>query len=82
MNISLTPALEQYMQEKISSGLYNSVSEIIREALRLLVAKEKVEKNRIELFNREIEKGLFDIEKGNIQNGSIAIKNLMGKYDI
>lgn len=82
MNISLTPTLEKYIQEKVSSGLYNSVSEVIREALRLLVAQDKVEKNRIEMFNQEIEKGLADFENGNIQEGKTAMKKLMGKYDI
>ena len=41
MNISLTPALEQFVNDKVATGLYNSVSEVIREALRLLIAQEK-----------------------------------------
>lgn len=32
MNISLTPTLEKFVQDKVASGLYNSVSEVIREA--------------------------------------------------
>lgn len=82
MNISLTPTLEKYIQEKVASGLYNSVSEVIREALRLLVAQDIVEKNRIEMFNQEIEKGLKDFENGNMQDGKTAMRRLMGKYDI
>ena len=34
MNISLTPELEKAVKAKVASGLYNNVSEIIREALR------------------------------------------------
>lgn len=82
MNISLTPALEKYIQEKVATGLYNSVSEVIREALRLLVAKEKIAKSRVASFNQEIEKGLADFEQGNVQNGDVAMNNLMEKYDI
>lgn len=82
MNISLTPTLEKYIQEKVASGLYNSVSEVIREALRLLVAQDIVEKNRIEMFNQEIEKGLKDFDNGNIQEGKAAMRRLIGKYDI
>ena len=40
MNISLTTALEQYIRRKVASGLYNNASEVIREALRLLVERE------------------------------------------
>ncbi len=34
MNISLTPELENLVNQKVTSGLYHSASEVIREALR------------------------------------------------
>ncbi|HVS75830.1 MAG TPA: type II toxin-antitoxin system ParD family antitoxin [Steroidobacteraceae bacterium] len=40
MNISLTPELEQYIRRKVDSGLYGNASEVVREALRLLVRGE------------------------------------------
>ena len=40
MNVSLTPELEKYVRRKVASGLYNNASELIREALRLLVERE------------------------------------------
>ena len=40
MNVSLTPALEQYIRRKVESGLYSNASEVVREALRLLVGQE------------------------------------------
>jgi hypothetical protein len=36
MNVDLTPELEALVQGKIESGRYNSPSEVVREALRLL----------------------------------------------
>ena len=36
INVSLTPYLKQYVERKIGDGRYNNVSEVIREALRLL----------------------------------------------
>ena len=44
MNVSLTPELEQYVQEKVSSGMYYSASEVIREGLRLLKEKEQLQR--------------------------------------
>jgi putative addiction module CopG family antidote len=41
MNVSLTPALEKYVRRKVASGLYNNASEVIREALRSLLEREK-----------------------------------------
>lgn len=40
MNVSLTPELEQYIRRKVDSGLYSNASEVVREALRLLVGRE------------------------------------------
>lgn len=36
MNVSLTPELEKMVRERVSSGLYNNSSEVVREVLRLL----------------------------------------------
>lgn len=40
MNISLTPALEAFVREKVDSGLYGNASEVIREALRLMIQRD------------------------------------------
>jgi len=40
MNVSLTPELERYIRRKVDSGLYGNASEVVREALRLLVGHE------------------------------------------
>jgi antitoxin ParD1/3/4 len=36
MNISLTPTLDDYIQSKVDTGLFNNRSEVIREALRMM----------------------------------------------
>lgn len=41
MEVFLTPELEKYIAEKVDSGLYNSESEVVREALRALIMQEK-----------------------------------------
>lgn len=42
MNVSLTPRLEAFVREKVASGLYNNASEVVRDALRLMVEKHDV----------------------------------------
>lgn len=81
MNISLTPALEKFVQDKVASGLYNSVSEVIREAIRLLISKESVSQERMEMLNRDIKIGLNDMENGNYRNGHEVMKDLIAKYE-
>jgi putative addiction module CopG family antidote len=40
MNISLTPDLEELVQQKVKSGRYPSANEVVRAALQLLEQKE------------------------------------------
>ena len=40
MNVSLTPELEELVNEKVRSGLYHTASEVVREALRLLKQRD------------------------------------------
>lgn len=78
MNISLTPTLEKFVQDKVASGLYNSVSEVIREALRLLAAKEGISQERLAQLNKDIKEGWNDSE---IIDGHSAMKKLIKKYE-
>lgn len=40
-NVHLTPDLERFARERVSEGRYNNVSEVVREALRLLQDQEQ-----------------------------------------
>ena len=40
MNVSLTPELEELVNEKVRGGLYQTASEVVREALRLLKQRD------------------------------------------
>jgi antitoxin ParD1/3/4 len=41
MHVNLTPGLERFIREQIRRGLYGNASEVVREALRLLVQREQ-----------------------------------------
>ena len=58
MNVSLTPALEDYVKAKVDSGLYRSSSEVIREGLRALQEKEVDNKITIGLAQAEARLGI------------------------
>ena len=58
MNISLNPHFEELIKNKVESGLYNSASEVIREALRLLEERDQVRELRLEELRLEIQKGI------------------------
>ena len=64
MNISLPPELENLVNEKVKSGLYNSASEVIRESLRLLQEQDMLKQIRRDELRREIMLGVEQIRNG------------------
>ena len=64
MNVSLTPTLEELVQRKVGTGLYNSASEVIREALRLLEERDEMRKMRLVALRKEISVGLDQLSRG------------------
>ena len=67
MNVSLTPKLEKWVQERVQSGLYNSSSEVIRDALRLLHGYEGERQRKLEGLRSELLLGHEQIRTGKKQ---------------
>jgi len=64
MNVSLTPDLERFVSTKVKSGRYNSASEVVREALRLLEEHDQARLAQLAEFNREIGRRLDSLDRG------------------
>ncbi len=60
MNVSLTPELERLVNEKVESGLYQTASEVVREALRLLKERDQA---RVQL-RADVQAGLDQTARG------------------
>ena len=60
MNISLTPELEQLVNDKVKTGMYQTASEVIREGLRLLRERDQ----RVEALRRDVRAGFEAVERG------------------
>ncbi len=58
MNVNLTPQLEDLVRAKVSSGLYTSASEVVREALRLMQDKDHLREAKLDELRRDIRRGL------------------------
>ena len=74
MNVSLTPKLEEMVRQKVDSGLYNSASEVVREALRLLEERDRLREMRLQDLRNEIQKGLDSGPAGPIDIEAIKSK--------
>jgi antitoxin ParD1/3/4 len=79
MNVSLTPELEKLVQEKVKTGRYNSASEVVREALRLLEEQDQLRALRLEEVRKKIAEGLEALDRGEGMDGEEAIARLRKK---
>jgi antitoxin ParD1/3/4 len=64
MNVSLTPELEALVDEKVQSGDYNSASEVVRAALRLLKEQDDFRRAKITELRGEIQVADEKLERG------------------
>jgi antitoxin ParD1/3/4 len=64
MNVSLTTELEQLVAEKVKTGMYHTASEVVREGLRLLKARD----DRMTQLRRDIRAGFEAIDHGEYED--------------
>lgn len=64
MNVSLTPQLEDYVKQKVAAGMYNSVSEVMREALRLLEERDAIKEMKLAALRRDLQEGIDELDQG------------------
>ena len=64
MSISLAPELEDLIHKKVESGRYDSVSDVVSKALRLLEEQEQLRAVGLEEIKHEIALGLKDLDEG------------------
>ena len=62
MHLTLTPELDRMVEEKVASGLYESPSEVVREALRLMLERESA----LDWLRREAKSGFEQLEAGEV----------------
>ena len=58
LNVSLTPHLEAFVHETVTAGRYQSASEVVRTALRLLEERERQKAATLGWLQQETRKGL------------------------
>ena len=77
MNVSLTPQLEEFVREKVESGMYGSASEVIRQALRMLEERE----SRLKALRLEIDKGLSSGRAGTSDEVFARVREKIGEVE-
>ena len=76
MNVHLTAELEQLVQNKVKNGRYNSASEVVREALRLLEEHDQIRQMRLQEIRRKIQEGWDSLRLGEGMDGEKVVAEL------
>ena len=76
VNISITPELDTFLQSRVDSGRYQTTSEVVREALRLLERHEKERDQAFLQLKANLETGAAQAGRGELLDGDEVFDEL------
>jgi antitoxin ParD1/3/4 len=76
VNISLTPELNAFLQSRVNSGQYQTTSEVVREALRLLQHQEKERAAGLKQLRAKLQRGATQAERGELLDSAEVFEEL------
>ncbi len=81
MDVHLTPELEQMIQRNVTSGRYNSPTEVVGEALRLLEQRDELLTLRKDEIRQQIEEGWQSAKRGELVDGEEVFERIFAELD-
>jgi antitoxin ParD1/3/4 len=76
VNISITPELDAFLQSRVQSGRYQTTSEVVREALRLLERQEMERDEAFQQLKAKLERGAAQADAGQLLDGDEVFDEL------
>ena len=64
MHVSLTTELERLVREKVESGYYSNASEVIRDALRMMVQRDHAQNAELAMIREAVAPAIEEAERG------------------
>jgi antitoxin ParD1/3/4 len=81
MNVHLTPELEQLVHAKVQSGRYNSASEVVREALRIMEQRDEVRSIQLQELRNRMDRALAESVRGEGTDGEEFLQGMLDELD-
>jgi len=76
MNVNLGNVFDTFVASLLKTGQYQSQSEVVREALRLLKEREEIKNLRLTQLRREISIGAQQADRGEFVDGEKTFAEL------
>jgi len=80
VTVSLTPHQEEFLSSRVASGRYLSVSEVVRDALRLLEDRERQREEELTALRERIRIGLEEARAGELVDGDEVFRALEEQF--
>jgi antitoxin ParD1/3/4 len=64
--LNLPADLESFVQDKVERGVYQTPSEVVREALRLLRERDRIRQMRLKELKKDIALGIREADAGKL----------------
>ncbi len=79
MNITLKPEQEQFIQQQLKNGRYESVDEAIAQAFQLLEEDDRQYQQWLEETRQKVAVGIEQANRGKFTDGKLVIARLREK---
>lgn len=76
VDISLTPELNAFLQRRVKSGRYQTTSEVVRQALRLLQHQEREREEGLKQLKAKLQRGAAQADRGDLLDGNQVFQEL------
>ncbi len=81
LKITLTPELQKFVEDRVTSGQFSSASDLVCEGLRRLVAQELDADAAFAELKRKLESAAAEAERGELVDGEEAMNRLRAKLE-
>lgn len=78
LNVSLTPELERFVQQRVATGRYQTASEVVREGLRLLEVQEQRREATLDNIKSKLKHGSEQADRGELVDPNRLLKKIAG----
>ncbi|HKP77006.1 MAG TPA: hypothetical protein VJT67_15855 [Longimicrobiaceae bacterium] len=76
MGLHIPPEFERAVRDRVASGMYDSVDDVLQACLDALVHEEEFQAEEMDWLRKQIDVGIADAERGDVLPGDEAFEQI------